>query len=371
MTVGTIADVASLLGENHTLVQLGMQRLNATRKPGLRALIRNAGLKSGRLRERDIAFGLAPRINAAGRMEHASIAFELLTAEQPEQAQELADRLERLNLERQRQTETLMLQVREEARHHPDDAVVLVSGENWPEGIIGLVAGRLAEEIKRPVLVLSRGTEFSRGSARSQEGYNMIYALRDCAPLLERYGGHAQAAGFTIANERIEALRRHLLAWSGEEALPIAALEPRDPLAEEAAPPSTTGDQEGHDANSARRVDLVVTRPDFFRYSTYARLRKLGPFGADNPEPVFKIENLRLLSCWTSGVEGRNLKMRLGIGSNGQLSGTLTRGGPRLSSFKGVQHVTIIFRLEPAWVPGEGESTQDITLRILEAEPVR
>src|SRR5205823_7295255 len=147
-----------------------LQKLNSTQKPGLLALIRKANLQLGNIRERDIAYGLAPRINAAGRMRDASLAFHLLTIDDHEQAWDCADELEDLNYSRQRQTEELMNSVRMQDLLRPDDSVVLVSGDHWPEAIIGLVAGKLSEELNRTVLVLSRGAAFSRGSARSQKG---------------------------------------------------------------------------------------------------------------------------------------------------------------------------------------------------------
>ncbi|MBO0780157.1 MAG: single-stranded-DNA-specific exonuclease RecJ, partial [Ktedonobacteraceae bacterium] len=215
VAIGTVADIAPLLGENHTLVRLGMQRLNQTNKPGLRALIRSAGLQPGRVRERDIAFGLAPRINAAGRMQDASIAFELLITDDEAEAAARVAELDLLNQSRQQETEELMKNVREQARLQPTRSVILVSGDNWHEGIIGLVAGKLAEEIDKPVLVLSndRETLLSRGSARSRKGFNIIEALRGFAHQLERYGGHSQAAGFTIRSEHIQDLHDHLLYW--------------------------------------------------------------------------------------------------------------------------------------------------------------
>ncbi len=183
VAIGTVADIAPLLGENHTLVRLGMQRLNTTQKPGLRVLIRNAGLQAGRLRERDIAYGLAPRINAAGRMKDASIAFELLITDSEDEANACVAELEQLNRTRQQETEELMRNVREQAQHQPTKSVILVSGDNWHEGILGLVAGKLVEEINKPVLVLSSDNEthLSRGSARSQKGFNIIEALRSFA----------------------------------------------------------------------------------------------------------------------------------------------------------------------------------------------
>jgi hypothetical protein len=153
-------------------------------------------------------------------MKDASIAFNLLTTDDATEAAYYVEELEQLNLSRQRQTEELMNHVRTEAQLRSKDKVILVSGDNWPEGIIGLVAGKLSEEINRPVLVLSRGPEVSRGSARSQKGLNIIDALGGCADILVRYGGHAQAAGFTIANNHIEKLREHFLTWNGQQNSP-------------------------------------------------------------------------------------------------------------------------------------------------------
>ena len=368
VAVGTVADIAPLLGENHTLVRLGMERLNSTRKPGLLALMQKANLHPGRIRERDVSYALAPRINAAGRMKHARIAFKLLTADDDLQASRCADELEQLNQLRQQQTEELMNQIREQAQHQMSNSVVLVSGEKWPEGIIGLAAGKLAEELKRPVLVLSKDTEFSRGSARSQEGFNIILALRACAPLLARYGGHAQAAGFTIANDRIEELHQHLLNWNGGE-IEVAGERASDIEAPIADPTGLATEQESVLPTSTPAVDLVFTRPEKVNYETYSKIRQLGPFGAANPEPTFKLEGLRLVDRWASGMEGRNLRLRLTSGNGMRFFGTFVRGGAHLQSLSGVSHVNVIFRLEPAWNPAEGESTQEIALRILDVEP--
>ena len=390
VAIGTIADVAPLLGENHTLVRHGLQRLNATQNPGLQALIKKTNLQPGRIRERDIAFALAPRINAAGRMSDARIAFDLLSTDDTSEAVAYAEELENLNISRQQQTEALMSSVRQEAQLRPNDQVVLVSGDNWPEGIIGLVAGRLSEEINRPVLVLSRGAEYSRGSARSpgdhgsnnsqsehnghrsHNGINIIHALRACANILTRYGGHAQAAGFTIANTHIEQLRTHLLAWKEQQDAPESTES-----TESTAEPSDAGDivieQEDHafaSFSATGMIDIVFTKIEMLSYESYRKIRELGPFGAANPEPVFQMEKLRLLDRWTSGFEGRNLRLRLGNPGNGasQRLGTLTRGSSRIQAFHSGQTVSIIFRLESAWNPLESNGKQDIWLKILEVE---
>lgn len=369
VAIGTIGDIAPLLGENHTLVRLGLEQLRRTRKPGLLALMRRANLQQDRLRERDISYALAPRINAAGRMKDAEIAFELLATDDEEQASLYADELEALNASRQQVTDTLISAVREEVERRPDDPIILVSGKDWPEGIIGLVAGKLVEELNRPIFVLSRGPLSSRGSARCPVDFNIIQALRARADLFERYGGHAQAAGFTIANERIEELRSHLLNWhTNVGATPVTPLEP---VTLEAADLTTVlVEAEQGTRGNARMIDLIFTKPDRLRYSTYSKIKQLGPFGAANPEPVFKLAGLRLLSYWASGLNGRHLRMRLAADGI-QFNGIFMQGGALLPSFAGVRYVNIIFRLEPAWSPTEGESKQDINLRILDVEMVK
>jgi single-stranded-DNA-specific exonuclease len=361
VAVGTIADIASLTGENHTLVRLGMERLNNTQKPGLRALIRSAGLQPGKIRERDIAFALGPRINAAGRMEHAGIAFELLTTDSEDEATTYAAQLATLNIRRQQETEELMRNVREQALRQPTQMIVLVSGDGWHEGILGLVAGKLAEEIHKTVLVLNndKATKLSRGSARSQKGFNIIAALRSFAPRLERYGGHAQAAGFTIQSDRIEELHKHLLAWQDSNT------EVGLTVMDEAIQVDGTTDQEPLLRSEPQMVDIVFTKMERLSYNFYKQMRLLSPLGAGNPEPIFKMEGLRLLGKWIGGKEGRNLHLRFGASSgNMQRTGILTRGAAQLQSLTGVSHVNIIFKLESS----EDEIKQDVWLRILDIE---
>jgi len=375
VAIGTIADIVPLIGENHILAHLGLQQLNATRKPGLQALIRSANLQQGRIRERDIAYGLAPRINAAGRMQDASIAFNLLTTESETEAATYVAQLEELNIARQQQTEELMRKVREEAQHHPDDTIILVSGEDWHEGILGLVAGKLVEEIHKPVFVLSNDAEthLSRGSARSQKGFNIIEAIRSFADKLERYGGHAQAAGFTIETARINELRQHLLEWqtTGNEAAIeediTATIEPVSPeaLEEVVQPVETLVEQ----VSSAHMIDLVLHKTDLLNYTGYKRLRELSPFGASNPEPVFKIENARLIDRWASGANKQNLRLKLEVTDrsakkNAYIAGTLTHGAELLATFERGSQVDIVFRIESS----EDESRRDIWLKLLDVQ---
>jgi single-stranded-DNA-specific exonuclease len=365
VAVGTVGDVATLLGENHTLVRAGMQRLNTTTNPGLQALIQAAQLRPGRIRERDISFVLAPRINAAGRMKDADLAFRLLTTDDPREAAALANELEALNLARQQSTEHLMRLVREQAQQQGDKQVILVHGEkeDWPEGIIGLVAGKLSEETGRPVFVLSRDAEASRGSARSGENFNIIEALQAARPqLFERFGGHAQAAGFTIANANIAELHEHLLHWYEHPRLSLAAA----PAQPEGGEPAAS--LEADSLPASRKVDLVITKPALLNMETLEKIQRLAPFGAGNPEPVFRTNGLRLLSRWTSGSERQHLRVRL-RGGGLTFNGIMLRGGERFAALKESAPVDVIFSLEPAWSPSEGESRQEVRLRVLDILP--
>jgi single-stranded-DNA-specific exonuclease len=369
VAIGTIADIAPLLGENHTLVRLGMQKLNATNKLGLKALMRTANLQQGRLRERDISFGLAPRLNAAGRMKEASIAFKLLTTDDEETAAALATELEQLNIARQQQTEQLMRAARKQAQSQSTYPIIFASGNDWHEGIIGLVAGKLAEETKKPVVVLNTDpqTKLSRGSARSQKNFNIIEALRSFGDQLERYGGHAQAAGFTIKNERIELLREHLLHWQ-ENGEPVAP-----PTIEGTQIPDLTGivtEQEPVEslpATASKMVDLTFTKIEKLTYNMYKMIRRLGPFGAGNPEPIFKMEKLSLVDIRTSGVNRQNLRLRLrSANSNTQHFGTYTHGASEMQRLENVSYVNIIFKLESS----EDSFRQEVWLKILDVEAV-
>ncbi|HEU0001322.1 MAG TPA: single-stranded-DNA-specific exonuclease RecJ [Ktedonobacteraceae bacterium] len=368
VAIGTIGDVAQLLGENHTLARLGLDQLNRTTNAGLKALIQIVKTQQGPLRERDISYALGPRINAAGRMKHASIAFELLTTGDEAEAQARARELEELNQARQQITEELMKLVREQAKEQIANPVVLVYGEKsaWPEGIIGLVAGKLSEEIKRTVFVLSQDDLTSRGSARSHGDFNIIEALRNRADLFERHGGHAQAAGFTILNSNIEALREHLLGWQGNST-PSNGLTVEVEVVEvpDVATVAVVTEQETSQPSTTHMVDIVISRPDKqLTYDAYTRIGLLSPFGAGNPEPVFRLDGARLVRRWASGPEGRHLRARLRY-NDSNLDGTYLRGGSLLDTYAEGALVNVIFCLEPSRNKFDAEGKQEVWLKIL------
>ncbi len=374
VAIGTVGDVAPLLGENHTLARLGLEQLNRTTNAGLKALIQIVRLQPGKIRERDISYALGPRINAAGRMKHASIAFELLTTDDEAEAQARAKELEELNQARQQITEELMKLVREQAQGQTENAVVLVYGDKsaWPEGIIGLVAGRLSEEIKRTVFVLSQDDSTSRGSARSYGDYNIIEALRNRADLFERHGGHAQAAGFTILNSNVEALREHLLSWQGNNA-PANSTSGEVEAGETVETPDLTivvAEQETSLPAMSHMVDIVINKPEKqLTYEAYTKIDLLSPFGASNPEPVFRLDGARLTRIWASGMERRHLRVRLRHNES-QFDGTFLRKGPFIAMYPEGSLVNVIFCLEPTRDKFNGEGKQEIWLKILHMDVV-
>ena len=371
VVIGTVGDVAPLLGENHTLARLGLEQLNRTTNAGLKALIQLARLQPGKIRERDISYALGPRINAAGRMKHASIAFELLTTGDEAEAQARARELEELNQARQQITEELMKLVREQAQGQTANSVVLVYGDKsaWPEGIIGLVAGKLSEEMKRTVFVLSQDDLTSRGSARSHGDFNIIEALRNRADLFERHGGHAQAGGFTILNSNIEALREHLLNWQGN-GTPATGIVVEVEEGETPDLVAVVAEQETSQPAMSHMVDIVITRPEKqLTYEAYTKIGLLGPFGAGNPEPVFQLEGARLTRRWASGPEGRHLRVRLRHNES-QFDGTYLRKGPAIDTYPEGSLVNVIFCLEPSRNRFEDNGKQEMWLRVLNMEVV-
>ncbi|MDQ3702018.1 MAG: single-stranded-DNA-specific exonuclease RecJ, partial [Chloroflexota bacterium] len=208
VALGTIVDVAPLWGENRLLVQRGLRRLATSLRPGLRALCSGTG---GAVDERTVAFSIGPRLNAAGRMDDPQLALELLLTESSQRAAELVALLEGKNAERQRLTEAVLQQARAQAAEMDDDPVLVLRGNGWAGGVIGLVASRIAEECGRPAFVVDVGAELCRGSGRSSGGIDLVALLTGCADLLIEFGGHTQAAGFAARAEHLDAVTQRLI----------------------------------------------------------------------------------------------------------------------------------------------------------------
>jgi len=286
--IGTVADVMLLQGENRALVHLGLERLADCSRPGLQALLREAGCPRGQVPTTvTIGYGLAPRINAAGRMEQAGTALELLLTQDPQRGQELAQELCQLNRLRQAIELEIFQHCDQLLTHTPalSAPVIVLAGEGWHQGVIGIVASRLAEKYACPAFMISLDGDKGKGSCRSFGGFNLFGALEGCAPLLDSYGGHELAAGFSIRRDNIPAFRAALCQ-----------------LVEEFA---------GHQPmESSLDVDCEIPHCSLLSTQDVESLSLLEPFGSGNPKPVFLLRSVCVLSHTDVGG-GRHLKLKL------------------------------------------------------------
>lgn len=266
--VGTVADVAPLLDENRIITRLGLEALRQTTLPGLRALIGSAGLTDRPIRAEDIAFRLGPRLNAAGRMGEAELALRLLLTDSPEEALEVCTRLEAHNTARRQAQEKMEQEALEQLGDIGAERVLVVHREGWSPGIVGIVAGRLTGRFHRPTAVVATEGDLARGSARSIPGFHILEALKRCADCLLAFGGHAQAAGFTLERNRVPELRRRLNQFADE--LPARLWQPT--LTAEAEVPLS-----------------MLTR------EVVAELALLEPLGEQNPQPVLISHRVEVL----------------------------------------------------------------------------
>jgi len=285
VALGTVADVMPLLGENRYLVKEGLKLINASPRPGLREILMQAGLPIGSTDSENISWVIAPRLNTASRLEHAQPSYELLMTESPERAHLLAVWLEQKNAERQRITAKAAQQAREQVLTEGVSPILMVGGADYPAGISGLVASRLAEEFYRPAIVVRVGKTISTGSCRSIPEFNIILALNQCSSLFTQFGGHAQAAGFALPTRNLPRLHEILLN--------IATTE----LA-------------GVDLRSKLDIDAEVTLTDLGG-DTFMAIQQLAPFGQGNPAPTFLSRRVDVADLRTMGTNGEHLRLKV------------------------------------------------------------
>jgi single-stranded-DNA-specific exonuclease len=287
VALGTVADLGPLDGENRILVKAGLEALNMTQRPGIQALSTVAGVIPGQIDSMAIGYRLAPRLNAAGRMGDARDAYELLLTDNEEMALELARKLEQANRQRQSLTEEIQEEAIRQAQESgkTSNKIVLLDNEAYPSGVVGLVAARLVEVWGRPVIMIERGTEESRGSARSIAGFNIIAALTTCRDLFVRFGGHSRAAGFTIKTEHLPELEHRLLAHAETH------------LTDDFLAPSLVIDA---------AIPMSQLTGEFFD-----TLASFEPFGEGNVQPVLMSQHLLATDIRAVGSNGQHLKLRL------------------------------------------------------------
>ena len=319
VALGTVADLAPLQDENRSLVRRGLELLNEARGPGVKALMADAGLRRGGVVATAIGFRLGPRLNAAGRMDTAMLAYRLLTSKEPLEARELAGKLSKLNRDRQAATEEIVAAAEKQVQaSDPDAYLLMASGEDFQPGIVGLAASRLTEEYYRPSAVVELGKEKSRGSCRSIPEFNITRALDRCTDILERHGGHPIAAGFTIKTQNLDALRQRLQAIAAEE---LAEMELRPTL----------------------KIDAEIHLEEV-SWATHALLGQIEPCGIKNPQPILLSPGLEVRDRRAIGKEGKHLKLTLSDGRGVAWDAIYFRAGHLLGQMPG--RVDAVYTLE-------------------------
>jgi single-stranded-DNA-specific exonuclease len=271
--LGTIADVVPLNGENRIIAKQGLYCLAQTKKPGLKALMRQSGMKDGAIDARSVSYIIGPRINASGRIDSAEVSLQLLMSESEAEAEELAKLVNRHNQKRQALESVILKEAQDiinKEVNFKDQRVIVVSKEGWHQGVLGIVASKLADRFYRPAIVISIADNLCRGSCRSIKNFHILEALLACKYLLKQFGGHSRAAGLSIAKDKIKDFQEAINCVARER----IALEDLYPRLD---------------------IDLEAKLSDFDE-SVLSELGQLAPFGEGNREPVFYTKNLKLKS---------------------------------------------------------------------------
>lgn len=292
VAISTVGDMVPLIGESRTLVRYGLTVLSKTRNLGLRELLKTASLldENGKPKRsfdtETISFQIAPRVNAAGRMDHANVAFALLTAESKETSEELAKKLQKNNSDRQKLTDQLVTAAREQikASDQEKNPILFVVGEGWSTGILGLIASRIKEEFFKPTLVMGLNNNTITGSGRSVPGFNMIKALQSIPEFFQKFGGHPQACGFSLKS-------------------------PEDlPKFKEKMTDFATESTEGIELIPQIKIDSIVSLEDI-NWKLYDLLQKFEPFGMNNEEPVYGAIGLTVMGVEPVGKDNKHLRL--------------------------------------------------------------
>lgn len=286
VALGTVTDMVPLLGENRYWVKRGLELINRTQRLGLQELVRCSRLQPGNLDAQSISWTLGPRINAAGRIDNATTSYRLLVTDNIHEATFLATELEKKNAERLRQTNELMDKAKQAViAMGVEQPLLIAGGEDYTPGVMGLVAGRLAEKFYRPVILLKIGREFCRGSGRSIDEFDLMSALEYCSDLLSNFGGHTRAAGFSVPLGNLNQFREKMLNLA-KERLDGLDLRPHIDIDDE--------------------VPLSV-----FSGDTYEKLQQLAPFGSGNPLPAFVSRDVEVVEQRLVGSQNEHLKLKV------------------------------------------------------------
>lgn len=330
VAIGTIADCVDLLFENRMLVKYGLVVLSKTRKVGLQELFQVGRMSISEDNvpgTRQVAYQIAPRINAAGRMDHASVSYNLIVEKDRVKARYLALDLESKNQERQKVTAEIVREVEVLANNSfRDKNFIFAESEHWPVGILGLIAGKISDEFGKPTAIFQRQGEIFIGSFRSVEEVDIIEILTECSDLLTKFGGHSQAAGVTIAKDQLENFYEKM-SLAIDKKMSGKKIEP------------------------SVDIDLEISSKDI-NWEFMAEIKKMEPFGNGNPEPVFLMRNMKISDLKICGNGTKHLKMSLrSSDGNPKIFDSIGFGmGEKLSDFEADKSIDIVFNLcEDEW----------------------
>jgi single-stranded-DNA-specific exonuclease len=331
VALGTVADVMPLAGNNRILVHHGLRQISTAPRPGIRSLIRAARIRAIRVKANHIAFQLAPRLNAAGRLGSAMEAFHLLMAKTPADADRLADRLDRLSQDRRAVEDEVVAMARRKIGQADEggEPIIFVAENGWHRGVLGIVAARIAEESRKPTYVVGFEGDVGTGSARAQGQIDLHESLSHAAPHLMRFGGHHDAAGFTVEKGRVGEFKRALVEFARENLRPAA---------------------EKGVVCDARLQPAEITR------ELLADLERIGPFGQGNPEPVFDVDGLYVLDKRVVGREHLKLELKTPVAS-------IPAFGPRMGA--GIDGIPALIRVAAVVSPDEWRKEGSPELRLV------
>jgi single-stranded-DNA-specific exonuclease len=341
VALGTVADQMPLTGENRVLVRAGLRALERTRKKGLRSLLASAGLQADRrIQAEDISFRVAPRLNSVGRMDEADAGLRLLLSDDAREAEQLADHLERKNAERRLTDSRVYEEAKKQARSRlrDGDQAVVLWGDDWHPGVLGIVASRLVESYHRPAIVISFDGNVGRGSGRSTGGFHLFNALQECEPLLERFGGHRMAAGLTVQRERVEELAARLQEMARRD------LADREPA---------------HELRLDLEVPVERLGEDLLR-----GLGHLAPFGSGNPTPILMVRDVELDRPTRVGNDGGHLRFQL-VGDGQRIPAIAFGMGRRLAEARSSERADVALEIgENSW-----NGRREVQARVLDFRP--
>ena len=283
--IGTVADQMPLIGANRSLVKYGIEELRETQRDGFLSMFQEAGIEKEKIGTYEINYLIAPRINAMGRLQHSIESLQLVCTKNRVRAHKLAVHLGKVNRERQKIVDETVLHAKNILAKAKDEKILILADKSYHEGVVGLAASRLVEEFYRPAIVISQGKEFSKASARSVRGFDIIGVIRKLSDILEEYGGHPMAAGFSLKTSKINDFKRKMTALS------------KPLLSEEILSPKLF-------------VDLSLSFKDVTR-SLATALKKFEPNGIGNPQPTFVSEKVKVVESRLVGRDGKHLKLAL------------------------------------------------------------